>query len=77
VRAALYRDGAELRRTIDVCSREREGRRPMQTEHGTRSVWPLLIASAVAVGGLFALFVVDHGLWDRLTPSPIAGRTQR
>jgi hypothetical protein len=45
----------------------------MQTERGTRSVWPLLIASAVAVGGLFALFVVDHGLWDRLTPSPIAG----
>jgi hypothetical protein len=42
----------------------------MQTEHGTRSVWPLLIASAVAVVGLCSLVVVDHGIWNRLNPSP-------
>jgi hypothetical protein len=44
----------------------------MQTEHDTRSVWALALALAVAVGGLFTLAFVDHGLLNGLDPSQLA-----
>jgi len=46
----------------------------MDTEHGPRSAWPLLIASAVAAVGVSSLLILDHGLWNRPVPSPLVVR---
>jgi hypothetical protein len=36
----------------------------VETEDGSRSVWPLLITIAVAAFGVCSMLVVDHGLWN-------------
>jgi hypothetical protein len=46
----------------------------METVDGRKSVWPLLIAIALAVFGGGALLIVDHALWDRPVSSPLAVR---
>jgi hypothetical protein len=46
----------------------------IETENGRRSVWPILIAIAVAVFGLSSMIVFDHGLWDRRVDSPLVVR---
>jgi len=44
------------------------------TADGRRSVWPLLIAIAVAALGLSGMLIFDHGLWDRRVESPLVVR---
>jgi hypothetical protein len=46
----------------------------METVDGRKSVWPLLIAIAVAVFGVSAMLLVDHGLWDRRVETPLVVR---
>jgi hypothetical protein len=44
------------------------------TADGRRSVWPLVIAIAVAVIGVCSMLIFDHGLWDRRVESPLVVR---
>jgi hypothetical protein len=44
------------------------------TVDGRRSVWPLVIAIAVAVLGVIGMLIFDHGLWDRRVESPLVVR---
>jgi hypothetical protein len=46
----------------------------IETVDGRRSVWPLVIAIAVAVFGLCTMLLVDHVLWNRPVSSPLAVR---
>jgi hypothetical protein len=46
----------------------------IETVDGRKSVWPLLIAIAVAVFGLCTMLIVDHGIWDRQVESPLVIR---
>jgi hypothetical protein len=46
----------------------------METVDGRKSVWPLLIAIALAVFGVSAMLIVDHVLWHRPVSSPLAVR---
>ena len=43
----------------------------VETEDGRRSAWPLWITIAVAVFGVCAMLIVDHGMWNRRpVPNP-------
>ena len=46
----------------------------IQTIDGRRSVWPLLIAIAVAALGVSGMLIFDHGLWDRRVETPLVVR---
>jgi hypothetical protein len=46
----------------------------MEMVDGRKSVWPLLIAIALAIFGVGAMVIVDHALWDRPVSSPLAVR---